>query len=614
MTTEATIGTDEALDFSAVASQLAELSRDGTLPEGQTDQGSQKAAPFSAGEVDFLSNDWLMRVVMVQPWLGLDSPLNGDESAAKLAQQLFSELSYQLAEPCFTVSPGGTVVLNERGLSHLEQRLSRAVEYRELFEELLEEGKTKEANSQWRENWDEAGSQARQPFGRISAKVEAWKIKSFRGHADENLLDLNPSYQRDFVWSLAESQELITSILRGIPLPSVILMQGEDDDIWHIVDGKQRLTSILRFIGRHPEGRTHAKKCEGFSLFDTDFRKFVKANSFTQRDLTEHFLPFRLARYDAGDPLAPLSGKYYSEIQSKTVEIGGEKIKISKLFESEATNYLIPVILYSKTSLQNIRRVFSLYNSQGRKLNAEELRNAGFHHLALTRLFLVLSGDRADDASVDAMVPFMPPELRKRNPEVGKILGELGFGTSRFKRTKVLSWATALMFHKPNEQNDNLSTPSTAMQIDAMLEDISTRGEGHPLYSTAQLKTFSQIWQDAIIAHNDAADAWDPKFRNRRGIGSKWEELPVVASLITAFLVVVAEATSSLLDRTDTLRELTKTLPGPAKTQNKTQWQYVAKVVTKLLSAMEVDEAKLGTVLDQRFKYNCLTTFHKLAK
>jgi len=71
---------------------------------------------------------------------------------------------------------------------------------------------------------------------------------------DKDALLLTPPYQRGDVWGTRRRQNLIKSILLGIPIPSIIVnnrMKAEwKDGDWRIavIDGKQRITSILMFL------------------------------------------------------------------------------------------------------------------------------------------------------------------------------------------------------------------------------------------------------------------------------------------------------------------------------------------------------------------------------
>lgn len=61
-------------------------------------------------------------------------------------------------------------------------------------------------------------------------------------------LDLHPEFQRFFRWSELQKTRLIESILLGIPLPAIFLVQREDG-VLDVVDGLQRLSTIFRFMG-----------------------------------------------------------------------------------------------------------------------------------------------------------------------------------------------------------------------------------------------------------------------------------------------------------------------------------------------------------------------------
>lgn len=58
---------------------------------------------------------------------------------------------------------------------------------------------------------------------------------------------LNPDFQRDFVWPLKKQSRLIESCLMRIPLPVFYVAEGRDGRII-VVDGVQRLTTFIRFV------------------------------------------------------------------------------------------------------------------------------------------------------------------------------------------------------------------------------------------------------------------------------------------------------------------------------------------------------------------------------
>ncbi|MBP0594578.1 DUF262 domain-containing protein [Paraburkholderia sp. LEh10] len=596
---------DDDIELGGIAQYLSELSQDGALPQ---DVDQRRPAPFLPDAVSFDGNDWLSRVAAVQGWLCLDRSIGSDLPPAEAAAELLDQISPDPVSSCIRVD-GDNVSLSELGAQHLDTWLSRAAAHREAFNEALDDGRgIREATEEWRQLWEESSSLARQPAA-IKAEVKTLTIRNFADYAKDEDLELNPSYQRDSVWSISDSQLLIDSILRGIPIPSIILTQLEGDDKLQIVDGKQRLTAILRFIGQHPTARQYVRSLDAETEFDRDNKKFLRKRHFKSRDIAEHYLPFRLMRYSANDPLHAISGKYYSEIKDVEIPVGQGKAKVREIFEKAHSRYLIPVIVYENTRLQDIHHVFSIYNKQGKKLNAEELRNATFHHLGLTKLLLVLSGDRPFS---DELAAYLPTDLRANIREVGETLKDRGFGTMRFKRTKVLSWVCAMMLHSPNNRDGNYATPSTATQIDALLQAISDKQGAHPLFQNNVLVSLARDIEVAVQIHAEAEDAWSPRFRSKKGHASGWEELPLVASLLATLILAAIGETQRLMDAIPSIRRFTEANLGPAKTQNKTQWEYIATIAMGTLRTLEIDEVSATALLTKRYGYSCLPVLRTL--
>ena len=56
-----------------------------------------------------------------------------------------------------------------------------------------------------------------------------------------------PSFQRNFVWTLAQASRFIESLLLGLPVPGIFLFEEPDTKRRMIVDGQQRLLTLQRF-------------------------------------------------------------------------------------------------------------------------------------------------------------------------------------------------------------------------------------------------------------------------------------------------------------------------------------------------------------------------------
>ncbi|WP_294394640.1 DUF262 domain-containing protein [uncultured Sphingomonas sp.] len=583
----------EDLDFDQVATLLSELSQSSALPK--LDGRRRAPVPFDPSEIDFASSAWLSRVLEVATWLNLDATFEEKDPPKAVALRLFDELSPGKAEASFQ-SEAGHVVLTEMGAQILEERLSRAVGNRADFLQMLDdEFSVAAATEAWVDVWNEAP--ATEPLS-INATVDKWRIYDLSGRALQNQLDLNPTYQRDFVWSNSDSQMLIESIVRGIPLPSIILAKVSSSQRFQIVDGKQRVTAILRFMGAHPEGRENAKGMKDWSVFDTNFAQFARRNNLRATDIKEKCLPFKTKKYaDELDPLKPLGGRYYCDIKDKPVRIAGETITVADLFE-RACDYFIPVLIYRDTQVRDIHKVFRLYNQQGMKLNAEEIRNAVFNHLMISRLMLFVGGDRPE--------PEIAPEMVKAGVDpttAHENIKALGFGITRFKRTKVLLWTVATLILKPAQAPDkSYRTPSTASHIDEFLRSI----DSNRLAQFRSKSTLENLANDLIAAldlQQAASDAWHPKFR-RKGkseMASRWEELPVVASLLACLVLVITGQEARLDEEIDAVRDLTAKMVGPSSTQNKTQWAHIANSATSILETLGVSLADADEAVRERY-------------
>lgn len=65
-------------------------------------------------------------------------------------------------------------------------------------------------------------------------------------HNDLEII-IRPEYQRLFRWSDEQRSRLIESILLGLPIPPIFLIENEDG-VLELIDGLQRVSSVLQFL------------------------------------------------------------------------------------------------------------------------------------------------------------------------------------------------------------------------------------------------------------------------------------------------------------------------------------------------------------------------------
>ena len=151
----------------------------------------------------------------------------------------------------------------------------------------------------------------------------------------EGKLLVNRRYQRKLVWTKAEKQKLIDSILKGYPLPLIFLAKNQES-LYEIIDGMQRLNAIFSFI-------------------ETDYaykdNRYFDLKEFISAKLEEEKGSFKQKK----QPLKTLSREDCAKI----------------------LNYQLAVTEFSAEDEAKINEVFSRINSSGRQLSNQEKRQAG---------------------------------------------------------------------------------------------------------------------------------------------------------------------------------------------------------------------------------------------
>lgn len=80
--------------------------------------------------------------------------------------------------------------------------------------------------------------------------ARSYSVADFLEWHTSGLLDLSPKFQRRSVWTRAAKSFLIDTILRGKPMPKVLLTQDliNKKNVRTVVDGQQRIRAILEFV------------------------------------------------------------------------------------------------------------------------------------------------------------------------------------------------------------------------------------------------------------------------------------------------------------------------------------------------------------------------------
>jgi hypothetical protein len=180
-------------------------------------------------------------------------------------------------------------------------------------------------------------------------------------------LDVQPDFQRGFVWDIVKASRLIESILLDIPLPVIYLSQ-EKDSREYVIDGQQRLTSFFSFIdGKLPDP---------LLPFGKDFR-LNNLNVFSE-----------------------LNGIFFKDLP--------------KELQKKIRYYKVRTITFRKESEQDLKfEVFERLNTGAVSLNDQELRNCiyrGKYNDLLWKL--------SEDKTFRELLEIKKPEKRMRDVEL----------------------------------------------------------------------------------------------------------------------------------------------------------------------------------------------------
>ncbi|MDP3927925.1 MAG: DUF262 domain-containing protein, partial [Bacteroidota bacterium] len=94
---------------------------------------------------------------------------------------------------------------------------------------------------------------------------------------DKESINLNPDYQRNYIWTPNDQKFLIDTIIKGYPLPSFFVYLDKNGK-YEMVDGQQRSKTIYRFV----KGQIASSKLTGIKSF----------KDFDSNDILSYRLPF----------------------------------------------------------------------------------------------------------------------------------------------------------------------------------------------------------------------------------------------------------------------------------------------------------------------------------
>jgi hypothetical protein len=96
---------------------------------------------------------------------------------------------------------------------------------------------------------DETAPPAKADDQPVSSQPNDWNLSTLRDKLERGQLELQPTYQREYVWKLRPElpSRLIESLLLEIPIPPIYFGKITGGRL-EVIDGQQRLTTMINFI------------------------------------------------------------------------------------------------------------------------------------------------------------------------------------------------------------------------------------------------------------------------------------------------------------------------------------------------------------------------------
>ncbi|MCY6483796.1 DUF262 domain-containing protein [Clostridium aestuarii] len=179
-----------------------------------------------------------------------------------------------------------------------------------------------------------------------------------------DLLYVIPKYQRKYIWSKEQVENLAISLIRGLPIPPIYVYRNEKKQM-EILDGQQRILSLfLYYKGKYIKNSTNTQ-VELQRLMSDD--RLNRAEISFEKLLEDQY-PLKDVTYEL---------KYREEDKEKVIDIRYDKLPKEIRRTVDFTTISVIEIKVDAENQKNriLYKVFQNLNSGGTELKNQELRN-----------------------------------------------------------------------------------------------------------------------------------------------------------------------------------------------------------------------------------------------
>ncbi len=226
--------------------------------------------------------------------------------------------------------------------------------------------------------------------------TRAYNVSDFDEWHSSSLLDLSPKFQRRSVWTEKAKSFLVDTIIRGKPIPKIIITQSlaGTRNVRTVVDGQQRLRTILGFLaGDFVISRAHNKELAGKRFEDlppdlqSEFRKYEIGIDLLFDQSYEEILDIfaRLNTYSVKlNPQELLNAQYLGYFKQTAYRCGFRYVQylldakvvtdkeVTRMAEAELASDLVATLIEGIQSKKAISSFYRKYDDDEDKLEGIE--------------------------------------------------------------------------------------------------------------------------------------------------------------------------------------------------------------------------------------------------
>lgn len=158
-------------------------------------------------------------------------------------------------------------------------------------------------------------------------------IPSFGGQ--DSRVDI-AGFQRGFVWTKAQMDRFIESLLLGYPVPGIFLVKQADNNRLLVLDGQQRLVTLQRFYGGVHAGREFALTNVGIQFQNITYRSLDEAFRYK---LDDSYMQATIVSADGSQEVNDAIYQIFERLNSGGTQLTPHEIRVA-LFAGELISYL----------------------------------------------------------------------------------------------------------------------------------------------------------------------------------------------------------------------------------------------------------------------------------